>query len=217
MPRFPRCLDQLEIDTILKFTEQGSALGVSIRLGLFAGLRINEITHITRSDIKRSLQTGLLSIRKEIAKYQKPRTIPVCPFLADSLATWLNRHDTHSVKHLRLWNISKRTVQRRFSELSPLCQRGFTPHDLRHTFACALYTLCRDLSLVQVALGHSKLNTTLVYVHIEGLLQREIQEAYVRFEALPARMRFNDKIALKPEGPDPLCHTSPNVGQNSER
>ena len=192
--RLPRYLTGEQIDTILNLTSPGSPLGVSVRLGLFAGLRVGEIARITRTDIKRSLQTGMFTVRKDIAKYGKSRTIPVCESLADSLAKWYNRHSTFNVKHLSLWTCSLRTVQRRFSELSKQCQFGFTPHDLRHTFACCLYSKSRDLSLVQVALGHSNLKTTLVYVHIEGVLQKEINEAYERFINLPDRKRYDDKI-----------------------
>ena len=194
LPRKPRYLDGVEIDIILKKSEPGSALGVSIRLALFAGLRIHEISKVTRTDIKRALQSGMFHVRKDVAKYQKPRTIPVCGKLADSLAMWYNRHNTVRVKHISLWNCSMRTVQRRFSEYSIVTVESWTPHDLRHTFACSLYSKCRDLSLVQAALGHANLKTTLVYVHIEGIIQQEIEEAYDRFIKMPERKKYNDKI-----------------------
>jgi len=149
---------------------------------------------ITRTDIKRALETGMFTVRKDIAKYGKSRTIPVCESLADSLAKWYNRHSTQNVRHLSLWNYSLRTVQRRLAYFSGSVNIGFTPHDLRHTFACCLYSKSRDLSLVQVALGHSNLKTTLVYVHIEGILQKEINDAYERFIALPERKKYHDKI-----------------------
>jgi integrase len=36
-------------------------------------------------------------------------------------------------------------------------------HSLRHTFAIELYKKCRDLRLVQVALGHKSITNTMVY------------------------------------------------------
>jgi integrase/recombinase XerC len=194
MARFPRYLNSQEIDTILNFTNPNHPLGVSVRLGLFIGLRVGEMAKITRTDIKRALLTGMFTVRKDIAKYGKSRTIPVCETLANSLADWYNKHSTFNVKHLTLWNCSLRTVQRRFAELIPYCKFKFTPHDLRHTFACCLYSKSRDLSLVQAALGHKTLKTTLVYVHIEGILQKEIEEAYESFTQLPIRRRYYDKI-----------------------
>jgi len=193
MPRKHRYLTGSEIDILLNYIPRNDPLGLSIALGLFAGLRIGEISKINRSDIKRALLSGMFHVRKEIAKYNKPRTVPVCPLLSKYLKSWYIKHDSYNVKHIVLWHCSMRTVQRRFSEFSKRINIKFTPHDLRHTFACALYNQCKDLSLVQVALGHSSLKTTLIYVHIDGIIQREIEKAYKSFIDLPERQHYNVK------------------------
>jgi integrase/recombinase XerD len=198
MPRNPRYLTHDEVVIILKHAPLSDALGVSIRLMLFAGLRIQETSKITRSDIKRALQTGMFSVRKEIAKYNHPRTIPVCISLAISLQSWVNKHDSHHVTFLSLWSCSMRTVQRRFAEFfSDLCIQA-TPHDIRHTFATALYHSCRDLGLIQATLGHRDLKSTMVYVHCEGIIQEEIEEAYNRFKSIPPRKTYNAKKGFFP-------------------
>lgn len=194
MPRNPRYLRRSEYDIILARSDPSSALGVSLRLGLFAGLRIQEISLTTRNDIFRSLYSGMFSVRKEVAKYQKPRTIPVCEPLADSLAAWYNRHGTVNVRFVRLWDDSMRTVQRRFSRFFEENNLECTPHDLRHTFGSVLYAQCHDLSLVQQCLGHSNLKSTVIYTHVDGIVQVLLREAYESFANLPERKNYRDKI-----------------------
>ena len=43
-----------------------------------------------------------------------------------------------------------------------------SPHTLRHTFATDLYRLTKNIVAVQEALGHSSIETTMVYVHLVG-------------------------------------------------
>ena len=194
MPRKPHYLTGPEIDIILSRSLYPHSIGVTVRLMLFLGLRVQESSLITRSDIKRALRSGMFHVRKETAKYSKSRTIPVCPKLADFLEEWLILNDTVNVKKLVLWNCSLRTVQRKLRAYFKKCGIFCTPHDLRHTFASALYNKCRDLSLVQTALGHANLKTTLIYVHIDGVLQNEINRAYESFVSLHDRRTYNDKI-----------------------
>ena len=192
----PRHLNHHEVTVIISHAPISEPIGVTIYTALFAGLRIGEISQLTRSDIKRSLSTGMLSVRKEIAKAHIPRSIPVSPMLAGCFQMWLRRHDTFNVRNLSLWPCCLRTVQRRFSyfiSTLPLIDRRITPHDLRHTFGAALYMRTRDLGLVQAALGHRRLSSTLIYVHVDGIIQEEIDLAYQTYNGLPSRKTYSVK------------------------
>jgi len=41
-----------------------------------------------------------------------------------------------------------------------------SPHTLRHTFATRLYRETSNIRMVQKALGHSDLSTTMIYTHV---------------------------------------------------
>jgi integrase len=62
-------------------------------------------------------------------------------------------------------HLSPRHVQRRFEEwLGKAVVRGrYSPHSCRHSFALGLYERTGDVLVVQAALGHRALSSTLVY------------------------------------------------------
>lgn len=72
--------------------------------------------------------------------------------------------------------LSGRQVQRRFRALRD--DLGLAPeisvHSLRHTFACSLLRRTGDLALVQRALGHRSIASTLTYVRVDDVRLREV-------------------------------------------
>src|SRR5688572_3590010 len=62
-------------------------------------------------------------------------------------------------------HLTPRHVQRRFETwLARAGVRGrYSPHSCRHTFAMQLYSKTNDVLLVQAALGHRAISSTLVY------------------------------------------------------
>ncbi len=64
--------------------------------------------------------------------------------------------------------INRRYIQdfiERYSKKAGIV-KNVTPHTLRHTFATDLYRDTKNILLVQKALGHSNLSTTMIYTHI---------------------------------------------------
>jgi site-specific recombinase XerD len=52
----------------------------------------------------------------------------------------------------------------------------YTIHSFRHTFATRLYEKTGDLRLTQMALGHKRIATTEIYLHVSNKkLRRAVQ------------------------------------------
>lgn len=52
--------------------------------------------------------------------------------------------------------------------------KNITIHSFRHTFASDLLRECKNIRIVQKALGHSDISTTQIYTHI---VDEEVEEA----------------------------------------
>lgn len=121
-----------------------------IYLSIFTGARASEILLLEDYDLNRNDRTVSLFGLKN----SRSRTLPIPAWLFDRLANNpLKSHD-------KLFPIT----YRRFSQIWDLykpCNKGI--HCLRHTFALRLYAKTKDIKLVQLALGHKSLSSTMVY------------------------------------------------------
>jgi site-specific recombinase XerD len=62
-----------------------------------------------------------------------------------------------------------------------------TPHTLRHSFATHLLEQHIDIRVIQVLLGHAKLETTALYTHVASNAIREIMSPLDRLTPLMAK------------------------------
>ncbi|MBU1059071.1 MAG: tyrosine-type recombinase/integrase [Proteobacteria bacterium] len=121
----------------------GDRRGVWIGLMGCCGLRISEIQTATPAPGK--------TIRV-IGKGDKERLIPAPAWLIESLS-----YDTYR----KPWKKGRQLI---WSELRKMEIRK--PHSLRHTFASELRRKGYPLEEIKVLLGHSKLDTTMIYANV---------------------------------------------------
>ena len=154
-----------------------------LRLMLDTGLRLAEATGLEWANI--DIATARLLVRQ--GKGAKDRVLWLGESLLECLGRWRKRQvrvcpsaPDHVFTTLQGQPLQHRYVQemvRRYASRAGIVKR-ITPHVLRHTFATDLYRETGKIRLVQKALGHSDLSTTMIYAHV---YDEEIESALKAF------------------------------------
>lgn len=175
--RLPKVLTTDETDRLLSEPNQRYFSPhrdyLYMRLMLQAGLRASEATALKKDHI--NLTSGKLNVRE--GKGAKDRNVWIGATLVDELEDFaLSRVGERigecpyvlpttkgtevATSHLR------RSVKRYARQASIKEVDRVSPHTLRHTFATRLYKETGDIRMVQKALGHSGISTTMIYTHV---------------------------------------------------
>lgn len=135
-----------------------------------SGLRLNELVNLKLSDIDWSQK-----LVRVTGKGNKTRIIPFGSKAQSALKHWLDLRLQKQPEHDYVFvsrqggQISDRQVQNRIKIQAKRAglSADLHPHLLRHCFASHMLSASRDLRAVQEMLGHSNLNTTQVYTHLD--------------------------------------------------
>lgn len=141
-----------------------------IKLFLALGLRLSEMINLRWKDI--NLMTGQLKVVE--GKGVKYRILWISESIIQELRVWKERQveklgicefvfTTSSKKKLDDRNIRRMVGE--YSEKSGIT-KNVSPHTFRHTFASDLLRSTKNIRLVQKALAHEDLSTTMIYTHI---------------------------------------------------
>lgn len=148
-------LSQLE-SSLNRFRNESSRDVLLIKLALATGARAQELLNISPMDL--SLENKSVFIKG--LKGSSDREIPLSHLLFKELFS----HARESSHKERLFSISYSRLVQIWNDFRP-GKKKF--HALRHTFALRLYKKTKDVKLVQMALGHTSLNNTMIYVDFE--------------------------------------------------
>jgi len=132
------------------------------------GLRISELCTLDIEDILLSDNSGEVRVRN--GKGSKARTVPLNRDARLILDHWIEERKKFAGEgdHALFFNkrgerLQSRGIQFMLTEMGSRIHVKLTPHTLRHTFAKNLVNSGVSLEKVAMLLGHSKLNTTMVY------------------------------------------------------
>jgi integrase/recombinase XerD len=187
--KLPDVLSIREVQALLAATDGADALSIRDRamleLAYAAGLRVSELVNISTAQL--NLSRGFLSV---IGKGDKERLVPVGSVAIEAVQRWLaEARETllpagATSKFLFITGRGGPMTRQGFWKrvkthaLRAGIKRPVSPHTLRHSFATHLLMGGADLRTVQVLLGHSDIQTTEIYTHVD---KSELRRMYDRF------------------------------------
>ncbi|WP_394885933.1 tyrosine-type recombinase/integrase (plasmid) [Mesorhizobium sp. AaZ16] len=174
--RYPRKLPEvLSVEEAARLLEAAPGIKYKAALGVAygAGLRVSEVAHLKVDDID---STRML-IRVEQGKGRRDRNAMLSPQLLELLRLWWREGKRRGVMLPHGWlfpgrsctdPMSSRQLHRAVQEAAEVAgiRKRVSPHTLRHSFATHLLEQDVDIRVIQVLLGHSKLDTTALYTKV---------------------------------------------------
>jgi integrase/recombinase XerD len=182
--RIPVVLSLEEIARLLE-AAPGPKYKAALSAAYGAGLRVSEVVALKVSDI----DSERMLLRVEQGKGRKDRFAMLSPRLLELLRDW------YRIARPAVWLFPGR------DPLLPLTTRQFnrvvhaaadraaikkrvTPHTLRHSFATHLLEEKTDVRLIQVLLGHARLDTTALYAQVATSVIRAVMSPLDRLTLL---------------------------------
>ena len=182
--KLPRVLSPEDVLRLLE-AAPNAKYKAALAVAYGAGLRAMEVVSLKVSDI----DSQRIVIRVEQGKGRKDRFAMLSPQLLDLLRDW------YRIARPRIYlfpgrdKIGPMTTR----QLNRICHmaaelaglpRWVSPHTLRHSFATHLLEQNIDVRIIQVLLGHSKLETTARYTQVAVNVIREVMSPLDRLTPL---------------------------------
>ncbi len=178
--KLPKYLDNKTILNQLTYIDISTTIGLrdyAIILFLYAtGVRVSELLALKKNDIDNNW------VKIIYGKGSKQRIVPVAITAMNALNKYLEDRTQNSdflflnYKGTPLSRISVYKICKKYCNVSP--------HIFRHSYATSLILGGADLMVVSELLGHSNIETTQIYTHIE---QKHLKETINEYHPLNKR------------------------------
>lgn len=176
----PVVLSQEEVARLLE-AAPGLKYKAALSVAYGAGLRVSEVVNLKVSDI----DSERMTLRVEQGKGQRDRYVMLSPQLLELLRDWWR------ASRPQVWlfpgqnpinPMTPRQLNRAVTAAKDLAgiAKRVSPHTLRHSFATHLLEQGVDIRVIQVLLGHAKLETTALYTRVAVNTVRDIKSPLER-------------------------------------
>lgn len=154
---------------------------VALSLAYGTGLRASEVVHLRVTDV----DSQRMTLRVEQGKGRKDRYAMLSPVLLQRLRTWWRIAHAQGRMLPGGWlfpgmnptdPLTTRQLNRAIHDAADAAglHKRVSMHTLRHCFATHLLESKVDIRVIQVLLGHKRLETTTVYAHVATDLLHEV-------------------------------------------
>ncbi len=190
MPRrAPVVLSQDEVSLLLD-AAPGLKYRAAFGVAYGAGLRVSEVVALKVSDI----DSQRMTLRVEQGKGQRDRYVMLSPQLLEWLRDWWRAARPQAwlfpgqnpVNPMSARQLSR--VVRETAREAGIAKR-VSPHTLRHSFATHLLEQNVDIRVIQVLLGHAKLETTALYTRVAVNTIRDVASPLEKLKDLVGRVQ----------------------------
>jgi site-specific recombinase XerD len=182
--KIPAVLSPEEVARLLE-AAPGPKYKAALSAAYAAGLRVSEVVALKVSDI----DSERLLLRIEQGKGRKDRFAMLSPQLLELLRDW------YRIARPAVWlfpgrdpilPLTTRQLARTVHAAANMAgiKKRVTPHTLRHSFATHLLEQKTDVRLIQVLLGHAKLDTTMLYTQVATNVIRAVMSPLDRLTPL---------------------------------
>ena len=166
------------------------------------GLRVSELTALTRADV----HLGPGPHVRCTGKGRKERCTPLTTQVARALRAWLDERgggpDSPVFPTSRGQPLSRdavallvaRHVKTAQTACPTLRSKTVSPHALRHTAAMALLHAGTDITVIALWLGHERAETAQIYIHADQTIKQRALDRTTPLGIRPGRYHPPDKL-----------------------
>lgn len=169
--KLPRFLSLPEVEAMFKVSRDNLRDNLMLKFMFYLGLRNSEVQNLRIEDI--DLMNRNLKVVQ--SKGDRDRYVPIPSNLEPEIRSYVGDNRTGKVFY-----ISDRHIRRIVKEYAIKAgirnPQEVHPHTLRHSYATLLQNEGTPLNVIQELLGHSKIDTTTIYVHLGTEKKREFVE-----------------------------------------